>query len=330
MGLWGLGFICLIAATACGEVPVVQDTTRLGDTLDRDGPYVVRVVVGHPEAVDTATLVAYLGSEGKLPIAMSEVRRGLFEASIPGQPAFTQVRYIIEVSGGGETVTDPPSAVGTQDGYRFWVLGSPCKGSEDCLPGERCDDSHVCRARGGPCLHDVDCGRGFRCEASRCRLNARRCSSDAGCLFGEVCDVLLGACVPRPGCEGGTTCPLDFVCEADVCRRRCAGDADCLPGERCDVKSICRVPKGCTGTADCGDGLACDPLLHLCRAQGAGSCGGCGADIDCGGPNDHCLVLKEGLRCGRDCSLVSCPPAYTCDSTYVLPQCVPVTGQCSP
>ncbi len=335
--------LTLLAATtlllgACGEVPFVQDTTRLGDTFDRDGPYTVRTVVAHQESADSVVLVVQLGDGlggTTLRIGMGEVRDSIFQAKIAGQPAFTRVRYHVEVSDGDTTSTDPAGAAEGRSSFGFWVLGDNCELTADCLPGEYCDSARVCRARGGPCAKDVDCGKGFRCFEGRCRLSARACGADAACLVGEVCDALLGECTPRPTCEvdaaTGTPrpCPLDFVCEADVCKRQCVGDADCLPGERCDIKGICRVmPPGCSKPQDCGDGLVCDPILRVCRAQGAGLCGSCSSDLDCGGANDHCLVIGGGLHCAKDCSISGCPPAFTCDLGRALPQCVPTDGAC--
>jgi hypothetical protein len=330
--LWYLPLALALSSLACGEAPSIRDTTRLGDTFDRDGPYSVRAVVAHPENADDVVLVVQLdvgsGATTTQRYAMGELRRGIFEAQIAGQPAFTRVRYHVEVSDGDTTTTDPEGAAQGQSFYAFWVLGDRCQLAADCLPGEFCDSARVCRARGGPCAKDVDCGKSFRCREGRCRLSARACSTDAGCLLGEVCDSLLGECAPRPRCPAGSDCPLDFVCEDELCKRQCVGDADCLPGERCDIKGICRVPRRCTGPADCSAGLVCDPLLGICRAQGAGPCGGCAADLDCGGAADHCLVIGGALRCGKDCSISGCPPTFSCDTTRALPQCVPISANC--
>lgn len=303
--------------------------------MDRQGPYVVRAVVGHPERADAVNLIFRGGDEGPYArVGMGETKRGIFEASIPGQPAFTLVRYYIEVVDGDSVVTDPPAAVTSQEFFAFWVLGGPCTNTNACAPAEYCDASGVCRSRGGPCTLDSDCGKGFRCFDSRCRLAARSCTGDFGCLLGEVCDGLLGECIPRPRCDEGLDCPLGFACDESggvaTCRRQCAGDSECLPGEGCDGRKLCASPQPCNGPGSCAAPLVCDPLLSLCRLQGAPPCAPCATDADCGGGNDHCLVLGGALRCGKDCSLNGCPAGYSCDAALALPQCRPSGGRCTP
>ena len=316
---------------ACDTDPTIYSTTRLGDTPDRLGPYTVVTEVSDPDGIDKVSLRYKAGSTSEVSVSMSAISQGVYEGAIPGQPAFTVVRYYVLVQDGDVQISDPPGAVSsTAERYTFRVLSSRCTSDLECGTGEFCDDSGSCRQHLGPCQTDADCGKGMRCSADgACRLAARSCTLDEGCLVGEVCDAILQECVPRPTCDAGTPCPLDFVCDKTrlICLRACMGPADCGPGESC-VVGACSGAKPCTTTQDCGDALICDTTGGYCRPEGASLCAPCKLDADCGGPTDFCLLLQDGQHCGQDCSSEACPAGYGCSKNTTPPQCVPASGTC--
>lgn len=309
---------------ACGGDPSVISATALGDTLDTLGPYRVRVLLGNPERAEGVRL--YWQVEGAEPVrvGMKELRDGVFEGHIPGAAPFTRIQYWLEITGGEAALLYPRPPLAP---FAFWVLGAPCADETDCGAGQRCDDSAVCRDAGGSCELDVDCGKAFGCVEGSCAPLIRSCTFDQGCLLGEVCSPLLEQCQVRPSCVAPDVCPLDFVCREGTCRRACAGEADCYPTEAC-IGGECGTPDPCEDDAQCAPPLVCDPAVGLCRQRGAALCSPCASDADCGGPNDHCLMLEDALRCGRDCSLDPCGEGYRCDTTRALAQCVPLSGHC--
>ncbi|MCA9668837.1 MAG: hypothetical protein KC503_24755 [Myxococcales bacterium] len=325
----------LTLLAACSSDPTIVDTTRLGDTADRIGPYGIRTSVGGGAGPGDMNLVYRAGEGGaELRVEMSRVRDGIYEASIPGQPAWTRVRYHVELGEGDSLVTDPPDAL--QGGrFGFWVLGDACSGDDDCASAERCDPSGVCRRRLGPCQRDEDCGKGFSCAAdARCRLAKRSCQLDIDCVASELCHAVLRECVPRPTCDENGQCPLDYQCDGgiQVCRRACAGDAECLPAERC-IFGACLANRSCARSSDCPSAEVCDPTARVCRPQGANVCAPCTLDADCGGPTDFCVMLGadqgDRLACGRDCTAGACPSGFRCDSSHSVPQCVPESTACA-
>lgn len=329
----------LACAALCGLVPLagcdtatrIRGVSLLADTLDRVGPYRVISEIDDPDGVGAAYLHYIPGEAQEAILAMTEVSDGLFEGRIPGQPAFTRVRYYVEAVDRGEHVTSPGGAWGGAPLYGFWVLGGRCAAELECGPSESCDASGTCRQRSGPCSTDGDCGKARRCgPLGTCLLAARRCDHDEGCVSGEVCEKRLGECIPRPRCDAALVCPEDFACEAasGLCLRSCLGAGECGPGETCKG-GLCSGARACLTDEGCGAGLVCDPLLRYCRPAGAGLCAPCTHDQDCGGPSDYCLLLGAVQACGRSCASEPCPAGYTCKTGLTPPQCAPSSGICS-
>lgn len=323
------GIVLLVAA--CDVTPVIRSVTKLGDTYDQVGPYVVLAEVSDPDGLDLVRLFYQPGSATTVELEMSEVSEGVFSGAIPGQAAGTRVKYFVLVDDADASVAEPPEALGpARARLSFDVLREACTTSLDCDPGEFCDHAGNCLLKSGPCKKDSDCGKGFRCDVGgSCRMAARSCQLDEGCLIGEVCDKILGECIPRPSCDQSQTCPLDFSCNTSlgVCLRACMGASDCGPGEGCNG-GVCSGATACQKTAECSAGLACDPLLKVCRPEGAGLCAACARDADCGGPTDFCILFSSGQYCGRDCTAKPCPSGYTCNSNTTPAQCTPQTGSC--
>lgn len=92
-----------------------------------------------------------------------------------------------------------------------------------------------------------------------------------------------------------------------------------------DIDGLCsRYPCASGG---CGETLEVDANCP----SGAGVCGACADDADCGALTDRCLASPEGpLRCGRACSeSFPCPPGLACEaSPEGLAQCVPAAPVC--
>lgn len=224
--------IVALVLLGCDTRPRLHDVSRLGNTFDLDGPYAVQCAVSGTAAPDAVELEVWIGDAPEtVAQPMREIADGLYEGAIAGQEAFTQVRYRLALRDGDTTLSEPPA---TSEGrwFGFWVLGVPCAGPQDCSSGEYCHVSGTCRAAAGTCRDDADCA-GRECgPGGRCRPARRLCGS---CTVSEVCDPVTGDCVSRPRCDGGLSCPLDFLCErhAGLCRRVCTADEQCNPGETC-------------------------------------------------------------------------------------------------
>jgi hypothetical protein len=315
--------------SACAVDSEISYISTIGDTFDREGPYTISVMVTEPRRVEVSLNYRTGGADSVIP--MGKVEDGIFQAAIPGQPAFTLIEYQVELKDGDRVTFLPEQG---KSWHSFWVLGTDCANDFECGSGESCDASGRCRAVSGTCKVDADCGNNLRCGPDgSCRIQARSCSLDAGCLAGEVCDAQLKECIPRPRCLTGESCPLDYTCRAEWCWRSCAGDADCGPGETCATESggsYCKAMDPCGGEADppCATGLVCDPLIKLCRFQGAALCAPCNEDQFCGGPSDFCMVIGKTQACGQDCSVEDCPTDYTCSQDTSPPQCQPSSGSC--
>ncbi|MFH1132633.1 MAG: hypothetical protein V1754_14960 [Pseudomonadota bacterium] len=331
---WGV--LTILVVFACQEDPQVLNTTKLGDTMDHVGPYWVTAVVSAPTRLDEVRLIYSARIDlsnvsNSVEMKMEEVRTGVYQGAIPGQGHFTHISYHVQVSGGDAVISDPPGALLSEDEwYSFWVLGAKCKSEMDCGPGENCDGSGVCVISEAPCERDADCGKGFRCGADAlCHQEFRSCVLDEGCLIGEVCDLLVNQCMPRPRCDESFSCPSDFKCIDDVCRRSCVGESDCGPGEVCvPLRKYCSKPVPCSDEEPCDEGLVCDAVSELCRPQGADLCAPCTRDLECGGPTDFCLIVGGTRNCGQDCSDNECPEGYICEDIASPPQCLPSSGAC--
>ncbi len=320
----------VLLLAGCDSATRIHAVTLLADTQDAVGPYRVLAEIVDPDGVGAAYLHYIPGETQEAVARMEEVRAGIFEGAIPGQPPFTRVRYYVEAVDHGEHVTSPPDAYRGGALYGFWVLGGSCASDLECGPAESCDASGSCRQRSGPCAKDAECGKGRRCgPLGTCILAARSCYHDEGCVSGEVCEKRIGECIPRPRCDGGLACPEDFRCDdaSGICRRACLGAGECGPGERCEG-NVCSGAQTCATDQACGAGLICDPLLKLCRPAGAGLCAPCSHDSDCGGPTDFCLILGASQVCGQSCASKACPSGYTCKTTISPPQCLPASGTC--
>jgi len=89
------------------------------------------------------------------------------------------------------------------------------------------------------------------------------------------------------------------------------------------------------GDEACDDGndIDTDGCTTDCVVAGGPICATCTTDDECGGPDDRCLELEEGLFCGRDCRVDGCPEGYMCrpvseGGLIVARQCRPFGRPC--
>ena len=135
--------------------------------------------------------------------------------------------------------------------------------------------------------------------------------TETSCEFGEVCDLVSGACLQGVACDSTTPC-ADSTQSCDTCR------GVCIDGEgktTCDSNMNCRFEE------------YCDSCTSLCEVRKA-LCEECVFDRECGDSGDRCIdiISAEGRFCGQACGSVNdCPDGYLCGDG----QCVPASGDCA-
>jgi hypothetical protein len=215
------------------------------------------------------------------------------------------------------------------------ILG--CRqGGNGCGAGLHCTSSTASVGACVACLADSDCGgdqSGIICDpaAHACVLGCRgtagnRCSGNLvctsqdsaagtclGCLAdsdcggaqsGLVCDTTKHSCESGCRASGGNGCSGALVCTSkDGAIGACVGclsDASCgnaHSGAVCDTaKQVCVV--GCRGEG----GNGCSGNL-VCTSPDAaiGTCAGCVADTDCGGPHSGSICDAASKTCVLGC-----------------------------
>jgi hypothetical protein len=94
----------------------------------------------------------------------------------------------------------------------------------------------------------------------------------------------------------------------------------------------CPAGYGCYGVL--GGGIDPGEVVQLCVPENNLLCSPCSKSTECGSPlgKDLCLPYPTGTFCGRDCTNISCPPTYTCQTSTgdggVIKQCVPNNNSC--
>lgn len=200
-----------------------------------------------------------------------------------------------------------------------------CEASEDCSPGQQCNDGSCERVS---CTDDEHCPSGSYCWEESCLPG---CTNDAECGNEQVCR--KNACVPDPTiCKICNSCDRHSQCghwsegyycaetmQGGRCTRECSSTADC------DGDSVCRQVtsqdggtfKLCLGALEgdlCPDeyecvgveeGPGCTGLWSSCD-RGPGSCQG-NADICLQHQTDgaicSCLCVEDE-ECGAGASCV--------------------------
>ncbi len=95
-------------------------------------------------------------------------------------------------------------------------------GAANCH-GNDLDDlsSEKCRFEPDRC----DGGAGATCRDDRDCANPLFCCEDSGNCGGGMCTI---------ECRGDRDCPIDMLCEHDLCFYACDGDRDCAPEMSCE------------------------------------------------------------------------------------------------
>lgn len=144
----------------------------------------------------------------------------------------------------------------------------------------------------------------------------------------------------------GRLCNVDIECGSLRCDKQrhqciCLSDESCrgdlsAPPRFCNNYTGLCVDEitGCHGDAECGATQYCDPSIRACRPLKS-FCGECGADNECGGAEDNCLLDADLSQkfCGKACTTnIDCPRGSTCqDKGQAVRQCwpseSPVPGQ---
>ncbi|MEK6607095.1 MAG: hypothetical protein AABZ30_05475 [Myxococcota bacterium] len=107
------------------------------------------------------------------------------------------------------------------------------------------------------CETDADCASRERCLCGRCTATA--CATDGDCGADMVCD--LGQRYPRCArrCTAEAQCAAGEICQSERCRQGCDVDAECQHGEVCSFTFHVCI------TAHCPE-VACLPT-ESCRPQ---------------------------------------------------------------
>ncbi len=251
-----------------------------------------------------------------------------------------------------------------------------CTGS--CDATGQCHDvacDATCLPQPKSCQTDADCGAGKHCEFLCLKGCTEPVFAESGASRAEKCPGMecQGTCVDNPPppvkCSADADCPEGFVCEPVLCPMMCApdGKGGCLP---CNggYPGVC-VPKpasGCQTDADCQDGEFCQVVCTgFCDAFAAGAasdaaapcfeekcfgqcvpagCGGgcpegfecvtvcpdCGPAVDCQFPcEERCVPAKpEPGQCNQDSD---CPAGFHCEPVFCTMACAPDgKGGCLP
>jgi hypothetical protein len=102
--------LAAVVLTACGSEPTIEAVSRLGATIDTEGPYVVEAVVVGAQGGDQVELGYAVGApEDFIPLVMAERDPDVFVAGIPGQPAPSTLHYYVAVVRDGEVLVTAPA-----------------------------------------------------------------------------------------------------------------------------------------------------------------------------------------------------------------------------
>lgn len=208
-----------------------------------------------------------------------------------------------------------------EDGGRICLKTPAGYCTTGCYWSLGCPEGSICEDLGDPltrfcldgCLSSSDCRDDYRCDMSNavvslsgesagvCRV---RCSSDAACRAGQVCDQGSGQCLPAEGAVNGQPCGGPDDCRSGQCMRGFPEGGYCT--QACG-----------TGVGDrCHDGSSCVAVAatsSLCLVTCEAGEGGC----------------RQGYACleqdGRNVCMPRCDAGRSCTGGAV---CDAATGAC--
>ncbi len=196
-----------------------------------------------------------------------------------------------------------------------------------------CDKSNgqgVCKPTTDICKEDKDCPTPLVCKGGQCKDPS--CTKDSDCGPNEICDALLGKCVPKTpdGCTADAECTGEKICcdfgngTGKKCNfRRCVVDEDCRAGGKntciqpitCNeniqpscISGQCKCQLPCGG-ADCGEGKCCNAEQDQC-VNNPTPCESltCDKGFDKPDPTQFKVDPATCKLTGPDCRCVKKPP----------------------
>ena len=107
--------LAVLVSTSCGRSAPLVEVLPAGDTVDTVGPYVVNATIDDGDGVIVRAEVLWSnGSPGAVSAAplVRDEQSDRWQAQLPGQPAGTTVRYVVEVEDDeGYVIVLPPKAM---------------------------------------------------------------------------------------------------------------------------------------------------------------------------------------------------------------------------
>jgi len=183
-----------------------------------------------------------------------------------------------------------------------------CTATMQCPRGLNCDPaSGQCVPPTPACMSDRECGANASCVNGQCTPSGpTMCGPNTQCPMGEVCDAMIGLCVPVvTGCQIDSDCGRGEACLNGQCARvECNSNIPCPMGEVCGPTGRCTPPN----PPQCGPMNACPPNA-VCDVNG--QCipvtSPCMSDRECG-MGQACINGQCGPQAGA-CSAMECGPA---------------------
>ena len=101
--------------------PIIANTTRLGNTLDEAGPYVVESDILDNTSVQSATLTYQVSGQNSVSISMASTGSDHYRAEIPGQSLGSTVTYFV-------AATDSDGNMSKDSNFTFSIAEPPANG----------------------------------------------------------------------------------------------------------------------------------------------------------------------------------------------------------
>ena len=187
-------------------------------------------------------------------------------------------------------------------------------------PPNSTPSNNVCKSYSDGCVCN-EAGYVWNEDSNRCEF---RCSSDADCGDGKVCNDSDGQCY---GCLDDGDCGEGNVCRNNVCKAedKCE-NVTCSGGQSCNPDNgLCECPSGqvwhnekCEKTNCQNGGVTCSGSTPICTA--GGDCVECEKDSDCGSSGTWSCVNNQ-CKTTDLCKDVTCSGGKLCNSNNGLCEC---------